>query len=199
MPRQEVYLDFESIPQLSTGPAIEPVTRAEAKTHLRVYFTDDDTYIDTLIAAARQHAEDYTQRRFINQTWTQTLPEFQDIMLLSGTPLSSVTSISYLDKDNNSQTLSTAIYDVDTTRHPGAVRRTRDQSFPATYPSWNAVVITYVAGYGAAASAVPEAIKQAILLHVAEMYEQRQVTSERPMTPVAFAYEALLAPYRVWL
>lgn len=199
MQRQSVDLRFDSIPQLSSGPSVEPVTRAEAKSHLRVDFEEDDTLIDVLIEAARQHAEDYTQRRFITQTWTQTFPEFEDVMLLSGSPLQSITTVTYLDKDNVSQTLSTDIYDVDTTRNPGAMRRTRDQSWPATYPSWNAVVVTYVAGYGAAASAVPAAIKQAMLMHIGHMYENRESSIDRMIMAVPMGYESLLAPYRVWL
>lgn len=47
---------------------IEPVTLAEAKTHLRVAIDDDDDYISTLITAARQHVEDYQNRVYASYT-----------------------------------------------------------------------------------------------------------------------------------
>ncbi len=197
--RQIVDLRLDSIPQLSTAPASEPITRAEAKTHMRIDFTDDDSLIDVLIEAARVHAENHTARRFINQTWTLTFPEFQDVMLLPGSPLSSITSVSYLDTDQASQTLSTAIYEADTTRNPGALRRKRDQSYPTTYPVWNAVVVTYVTGYGANASDVPAAVRQAMLMHIGHMYENRESSIDKAIQMVPMGYESLLAPYKVWL
>jgi hypothetical protein len=35
-----------------TGPNLEPITTAQAKTHLRVEISDDDAYIDLLVTAA---------------------------------------------------------------------------------------------------------------------------------------------------
>ena len=46
-----------------TAPATEPITTAEAKAHLRVSHSTDDTYIDALVAAARMVVEDRTGLR----------------------------------------------------------------------------------------------------------------------------------------
>lgn len=45
--------------------ATEPITREEAKRHLRVEFDDDDALIDGLIVAARQWAEDFLNRPLV--------------------------------------------------------------------------------------------------------------------------------------
>ncbi len=50
---------------LITDAASEPLTTAEAKLHLRVDGSTEDTYIDNLIKAARIYCEKYTNRSFI--------------------------------------------------------------------------------------------------------------------------------------
>lgn len=61
---------------LTVPPAGEPITLAEAKLHLRVDFSEDDTLIQALITSARQTAEDITRRAFITQTWKLVLDQF---------------------------------------------------------------------------------------------------------------------------
>lgn len=46
----------------------EPVTLNRAKEHLRVLHNDDDAYIRDLIRAARQRAETFTGRHFVEKT-----------------------------------------------------------------------------------------------------------------------------------
>lgn len=61
-----------------TQPAIEPVTLALAKQHLRVDagFTDDDIYIGALIAASRRYVEKYCNRAIFNRKMLLTLDYF---------------------------------------------------------------------------------------------------------------------------
>ena len=59
-----------------TQPAIEPVTLAQAKQHLRVDFTEDDAYITALITAARQRVEKMTNRSIFNRQMLLTLDYF---------------------------------------------------------------------------------------------------------------------------
>ena len=56
--------------KLITAPAEEPVSLTEAKTHLRVDTSADDTYIARLITSARAHVEEaILHRPLITQTW----------------------------------------------------------------------------------------------------------------------------------
>lgn len=59
----------------TVDPAVEPVTLAEAKLHLRTYSsdTDEDDLISGLIAAAREWVEDYTGRALVEQRWSLAL------------------------------------------------------------------------------------------------------------------------------
>ena len=60
----------------ATEPAAYPVTLAEAKLHLRIDNTDDDTLITSLIASATRWAEDYCDRTFCSTQWTMRLDSF---------------------------------------------------------------------------------------------------------------------------
>ena len=59
-----------------TPPAVEPLTLQEAKDHLRVDHTDDDSLIDPMIKTARMYAEGKTRRALITQTWDWLLDSF---------------------------------------------------------------------------------------------------------------------------
>lgn len=189
--------------KLITPPASEPVSVSEAKLHLRVDGTDEDMLISGLITAARQHVEDYTQRALITQTWRLLLDEFphSDTIHIPMPPLQTVNSITYYDATGALQNLPATDYHVDSESLQGRVVLTQGKCWPATQPRPNAVTIEFVVGYGDA-TAVPQAIKHAILMLVAHWYEHREAvaigTSGNVATEVAFAVDALLTPYRVW-
>jgi len=161
----------------TTDAATEPVTRAEAKLHLRLDSYDEDDLVDRLITAARQQCEQLAGRAFIEQTWTMYRDGFWTGKLyLPRPPLQSVTSIKYQDGNNAQQTLAAATYYVDTAAEPGAVSLAYQQTWPSTYGEVNDVEIIYVAGYGDEAADVPATDRQAILLAVGHLYEHREAT-----------------------
>lgn len=63
--------------RLVTPPSAEPVSLVEAKAHLRLEETVDDTYVATLIAVARQHIEKICWRGLLSQVLELTLPSFR--------------------------------------------------------------------------------------------------------------------------
>ena len=54
---------------LLSGPAIEPLTLADAKQFIRVEHNDDDDVITALMAGSRIHVETQTRRALITQSW----------------------------------------------------------------------------------------------------------------------------------
>jgi uncharacterized phiE125 gp8 family phage protein len=179
----------------------EPVSLDEAKAHLRVAGSDEDTLIESLITSARQWAERFTARAFLTTTLTEVLDMFPDddeIIRLPTSPLQSVPSITYIDTAGAVQTWDPANRLVDTHNEPGRISLAYGKSYPTTREIINAVTITYVVGYGTA-SDVPKAIKQAILLLVGHWYEHREAAVDfGVISKVPDTVEFLLWPYRVW-
>ncbi len=54
---------------LLTGPAVEPLSLAEAKAFLRVEYCDDDQVVAALIAGGRMYVETQAQIALIRQSW----------------------------------------------------------------------------------------------------------------------------------
>lgn len=172
---------------LVTAPTEEPITLGDAKHHCRVEVADeDDDLISALITAARLRCEQELGQAFCTQTWRLTLDCFPDEFVVPMPPLVSVTHLKYRDTSGTLQTLASTGYSVDTDSRPGRVSLAYGEVWPSTRAMYNAVQLTYVAGYGDA-SAVPENIKLAIRLLVGAWYEFREQimeggTSELPMS-----------------
>ena len=183
----------------TTDAATEPVTTAEAKTHMRVSIAADDTYIGNLITAARRHAEHRTGRSFITQTWTLYLDGFPQIIELHRGDVLGITTLKYIDTDGALQTWTASNYQTDLKSNPARVMPARDVSgWPnISGEDFNPVQVAYTAGYGAAA-AVPLDIKQAILIIAEHMYGfGREIATEIRLQTVPFGAYNLLEEYRL--
>lgn len=184
---------------LTSAAATEPLTTAQAKTHLRVDTSDEDTYIDTLIAAARAHVENWIGRRLVTQTWDLKRDEFpvgsREIAIPYG-PVQSITSIYYINTGGTSTLLAAADYVLDTASLVARVYPAYSLIWPATRDQRLAVTIKYVAGYGTAAS-VPANILHAMKLLIGHWYENREhVTVGVVGTELPQAVQALLSAER---
>ena len=161
--------------KLITAATTFPITLADAKLHCRVDANDDDTLINALITAATELAEQKTGRALMAQTWELTMDAFPEAFELTRVPVQSVTSLKYADTNGVEQTMSNALYTLDTADDHGFVYvvPAYNTDWPASRAQINAVALRYVAGY-ASAAAVPESIKQWIRLMVSTMYENRE-------------------------
>jgi len=162
---------------LVTAPAVEPVLLAEARDHAKYSQTDNDAALGRFLVAARQAAEDYLGRGLITQTWKLVLQDFHNVMYLPmAAPLQSVTTVKYYDVNGTLQTLANTVYDVDTNSRPGRVCLAFNQTWPALVAVRRAgkVEITYVVGYGADGTFVPERIKQGIRMYIGYLDADRE-------------------------
>jgi len=184
--------------QVITAASTFPVSLTEAKSHLKVDTSADDTYITSIIKAATQLSEEYTNRFFIDTVIEQTCSSFADLQTLFKSKVSAVSSVKYYDSDNSSQTLDSAIYDVQLNYEPAQIQLADNQNFPSITKRNDAVVARYTVGYGSAASDVPEIIKQAILLTIGNFYQNRNsVVIGRISTELPLNVKWLLDTYKV--
>lgn len=179
-------------------PTIEPVTLEDFKAHARVDYDDQDTVITNQITAARLYCEEYLQRSFITTTWALTMDAFpcDDEIELQRANLIAVSSITYVDTNGTTQTLSSSNYRVDAYGEPPRIEPAYGYYWPMTRNVSNAVTVTFTAGYGATAASVPQSIKQAILLLANHWYENREPVSQQSMAPIPMTIESLLATER---
>lgn len=135
-----------------------------------------DPDLTRLIISARVTAERITRRALITQTWDLFLDAFPAWKLGVPKPnLQSVTSITYVDTDGVSQTLDTDQYLVDIKSEPGRITPAYGLIWPSTRAQSNAVTVRFVAGYGAAA-AVPDGVKNWMLVRIKQMWDNRAAT-----------------------
>ena len=185
----------------TVAPTIDPVTLADMKAHCRVDHTDDDAYLLGLITAATNTCESFTGRQLIHATYTLKLDGFpvDDEIELPKPPLSSITSITYIDTAGTSQTVTAADYQTDSSSTVGRVMPAYNAYWPATRDSqYNVVTVTFVAGYGATAATVPIRLRQGIKAFAATMYEHREpVIVGTTKTEIPEVCRALWYPFKL--
>ena len=204
---------------VSSLPASEPLTRSEIKNYLKIpsATTADDTLIDDMITGARQFVERYTSRALITQTITEYFDQFPvassrndllepRIIKLHIAPVVSITEATglsyiasggtpaaYTDWDNTGN--AKYFLDINSGANglgPARICKRKGVEWPVIEEYPNAVKVVYVAGYGAAGSAVPATIKTAMRRIIGTWYFHRK-TAQNEWQDVL----DLLSPYRV--
>jgi len=179
---------------LTTAATREPITVAEAKKQLEIPEADTqhDDYLSDVITVARERVEHDTGIVLLSSTWTYKLDEWPcEYITLPIRPLVSVTSISYLDTAGASQTLSSSLYEVDTSRVRPAIWPTYQATWPSLQGIQNAVTVTFVAGY-ANVDAIPGILRHAVKIAVAAEFEDRTGMNS---TLQVDCYEKLISRY----
>ena len=181
-----------------TGATSAVVTAAEFKTHARIYHTQDDAYIATLILSATQVIEAETRRALFNRAFAYQLEGFpaDGEIILPRSPLSSVTSVTYTDAAGATQTLSSSLYHVYSVNGVGRVVLKSTASWPATLGTGALdVTVNFVAGYGATSASVPAALEHAVLLQATHMYDNRTPVGPAQLYEIPRSVERLIVQY----
>lgn len=184
---------------LLDGPAVEPVSLAEAKAHLRVEHDADDDTITALIVGARIHIETQTRRALITQTWRITRDAWpaSGRLRLVPVPLRELVAARIYQADGTAQEIDPDMFAVDAASAP-AVLAFGKGALPRPGRVVGGIEIDIETGYGDAPDDVPQPLRQAILVLLAHWYENRgliAVGHEVALLPESVG--ALIRPYRV--
>lgn len=178
---------MRSLTKVSTEGA-EPVTAAELRAHVRAG-SDQDTLLGTLIPRARMQAEQLCRRAIVDQTMRLTLDYFPACIELPW-GASEVDSVTYVDTDGNTQTLSSSIYRFDA--DSGRLTPSYGNVWPDIQPVTGAVKVTYGAGW--ADDEVPEDIIAAIMMLAGDLFSFTEETHETNLAPSGRVLDCL-SPY----
>lgn len=150
------------------------VSLVEAKAQTRVDAGADDALLSDYILAATAAIDGplaMAGRAFGAQTWDYILPAFYGRIVVPVPGASAVSSSSYYDTDDASQSITLSDYYRVIIRDNGLLLERKDGiATPETYTRTDAVTITVTAG-----GDVPEHIKHAALLTIANWYEAREM------------------------
>lgn len=173
--------------------ATQQILTADLRAHCRIDGTDEDALLVGFLAAAVAHAEHYTGRSIGSQTLELALDEFPagPIELPQG-PVTSITSIKYIDESEVEQTLSSTLYTLDDYSIKCWAIPAVDTEWPDTLACANAVKVRYVAG------TLPAAVKSALLLTVGHLYENRESTSPTEVFELPLGVKSLLDTVKDW-
>jgi uncharacterized phiE125 gp8 family phage protein len=185
----------------------EPITLATARLHLRLDAVGspaahpDDALVTALIKTARESVESFTELTVAQTTFALALDEFPVNEIPLGTsPVNSITSITYTDTNGATQTLNANQYIFDSYSNPAKI-------FPVT--TWphtkivpNAVIVRFAAGFTDGLSPneypMPTALKQAMLLYIGELYENREaINVGNIVSEIPYGMIHLMTPYRI--
>lgn len=150
-----------------TPPTTEPLSLEEAKQHLRIDGSEDDSLILSLIKQAREWCEDYQGKKYITQTLELVLdlfPSDRQIEFRNCSPIQNVDSFKYTDKDGIVREFEGYIVDKDSFINRVVLNTSKYWPTTELMPV-NGIRIQFIAGFGNA-SAVPESIKWAMVAHM---------------------------------
>lgn len=178
-------------------PAAEALTLGEVKAHLRLDGVDEDALLAQLIATAREHLERETGLCLIRQKlrhYRDGWPASGVIQMTRG-PVQAIDAVTIYDADGTASQVSLQGHLLDGLTRPA---RLWLREAPPPGRAMNGIEIDFAAGFGEAGADVPDALKRAMLTHIALMFSHRGVlTPEQQPGAVPEGYERLIAPFRM--
>ncbi|MBY3386400.1 head-tail connector protein [Rhizobium laguerreae] len=173
-------------PKVTQAPN-EPISREEAKRQCVVLHDDDDALFEALISAARDHVERYCNTPLATQTVELKCDAFCDFDRLPLAPAQSVASIAYVAADGTDAEVDIADIEERFDGLEASVVPAYGKQWPVPR-NGSRITLTAIVGY----TALPPSIRHAMLLWIADAYEQR----ENKELPGWTAFDALLCNHR---
>jgi len=159
-------------------PVTTPIDIVDLKSQCRIDWTDgeQEAYLNLIIRTAVNRAENYMNRALVTRAFKTYRDQFEDVIEIRRPPFVALTSFKYV---NSAGTI------IDVGILPSETYYVTDNIYPQIilYPgkSWptdimvkkQAITIEFTSGYGVTKEAMPEDIRQALLIHCAYLYSNR--------------------------
>jgi hypothetical protein len=208
--------------RLVTDAAAEPLSLADAKAYAQIDSSADDALVSSLIVAARRFAEKRTGLAMIDQVWLAVLDRWPGcdgrgfsepwwdgvregpISLIHPAepieivkrPFQSVSQIQLRDTLGAYTTVDPSTYFVEASGYTGRIVRKAGVSWPSVaLAQTGGVEITFVAGFGPAASDVPADLVTGLTMLVKHWYDHRDMTCDGAGGPVPMHIGSIFDAY----
>jgi len=134
--------------RIVTSSVHEPVSLERGKRHLRIDNDDSDDLLRSYLRSAREWCEYYSGRAFLWQHISANQNDLVDcIISLPRPPLITISSITYIDQNGSTKTVTSTIYAADISSEPGLIVKSYNQDWPIVRGHHHDVAINYIAGY----------------------------------------------------
>ena len=188
--------------QTTFPTATNVVSLAQAKAHLRVEHSDDESLIQTLIGVAQNVVEGYTGRFLQRVEGSFYFDDFHEFMNLHAGPnlaldidRSGNTGVTYLNTAGRQTVVDATKYVLEGKGYPARLRML-DTPSDVESDSLNAVRIDVTVGHDSA-EPIPDALVAAMLLIIGHLYENRQDVGQHKTHATPLASRYLMEPYRL--
>lgn len=159
----------------SVAPLDTPVFVDEVKIGLRIDSDDEDTFLESLIAAATDDAENLLHRAILPQTWILLLDAFPASGIRLPYPVARTATVAYQATAGVWTTLTVGQIAL-ISGPPSYVAPAYGQTWPVAIDFPDSVRVTYTAYSWETTDSIPAGIKQWIIARVGELYEQREAS-----------------------
>ena len=151
-----------------TSPNFDAVSLAEVKAQLNIEsgYTDDDTYLSSKIAVWTKYVEDYCKIILRDSVIECRINPIGDVGVFIPSPATAINTITFY-KDGISDTVDVANYEINTFSDPHVIA----PKYGYEWPENDYIVLNLDCGY--ADGSLPQIARDAIIIKVAEAYDNR--------------------------
>ncbi len=157
----------------TVAPTLRPISLDEAKAHLKISGSDEDTIVGIYLDAAINACENKLQTAIMDSRFTLYSRCFSQHLNLQKNYVSAINSVKYYDSDGVQQTVTPTDYALQDYRVPNVLYFNEAYVSPTTDTREFPVEVSFNAGFMAATGVIPN-IRSAVLLEVGDRYENRQ-------------------------
>lgn len=189
--------------EIVAAPEVDEDFLSLVLAHVKVEEGEEETAYGDLVAAyldaALARVEAMSGRLLFKRTLRYTADTFGAALELPVSPVISIDSASYVDRDGVTQTLAGSAYALVNRMDQPALYPVPGTAWPATQAFPGAVIVEFDAGYGEDMEDIPAPLRQAVMMTVADWFRfGGNVAATSIMELPESAYRACLSYRREW-